>query len=65
MIALNNLRKSRTYRCVNFGEIREFQVMDILIDDFELKDIHTFEIYFYSEIVMYGKGNDFDIDEIN
>ena len=48
----------------NFGDIYEFEVIDVGANgDFRLKDIHTLEYYQLNDLVRYGKGNDFDLDE--
>ena len=65
MLALNSLRKGHCYKVVNFGDVYEFQIIEILLeDDFLLKDIHTFEIYKFSLITDYGIGEDYSIDEL-
>ena len=33
--------------------------------DFRVKNIHTLERYLLKEIITYGKGNDFEILEMN
>tara|TARA_Y100000588_G_C13659221_1_gene671354 strand:+ start:123 stop:278 length:156 start_codon:yes stop_codon:yes gene_type:complete len=50
---------------INFGETFEFEIIEIMGDgDCRLKDIHTLEPYNLNDLVMYGKGEDFDISEL-
>lgn len=63
-IALDNLRVGRVYRLVNQGEIRTIQVMDRLAgDNFKIKDLDTLEFYTISELLQWGKGKDYDLEE--
>lgn len=64
-ISLDTIRTGKKYIFRNFGEEREFQVLEILGDqDFKLKDLNTLELYHYKELVQYGKGKDFLLFEI-
>jgi hypothetical protein len=64
-LALNNLRKGKKYRLQNYDEVFEFQVTDILeAEMFQLKDLHTMETYMLHELIQYGKGKDFDLQEL-
>ena len=65
-IAYDALRVGRTYRLTNYGEAREFVVMRRLGDrNYLLKDKLSLEQYELSELVCYGIGKDYDLDEIN
>ena len=65
-IAFNNIRTHNKYRLTNYGEVFEFQVMEIFPrNEFKLKDLHTLEEYYMSHLIAQGKGNDFSIWEIN
>ena len=65
-IAYDALRVGRTYRFTNYGEVREFEVVKRLSDkNFLLKDKISLERYELAELVRYGKGKDYDMDEIN
>lgn len=62
---LNNLRTGKYYSLRNHGETFEFQVVEILSrEDFRLKDIHTMEYYDMSDLVRYGRGEDYLLDEL-
>ncbi len=63
-IAFNNLRTNKKYRLTNYGEQTEFVILDVHPNDFLLKDIHTLEQFWMSELISYGKGEDFSIWEI-
>lgn len=64
-LALDNLRVGRVYRFVNQGEIRTIQVIDRLADDnFKIKDLDTLEHYTIYELLQWGKGKDYDLDEV-
>lgn len=60
------LRVGKKYRLVNFNELNDFEVEQILSNgDMTVKDIHTLERYQLSELTRYGKGNDFEIRELD
>ncbi|MEL6559014.1 MAG: hypothetical protein AAFQ94_12570 [Bacteroidota bacterium] len=64
-LAFNSMRYGKKYSLVNFGELYEFEVVEIKTgDDFLLKDLFTLETYYMSDLIMYGKGDDFEIREL-
>ena len=64
-IALNNMRTHSKYRLTNFGEVYEFEVLEIFPEnEFRLKDIHTLEEYSLSALLTEGKGSDFSVWKI-
>ena len=64
-LAFNSMRYGKRYRLVNFGETFDFEVIDIKSNnEFTLKDIHTLEQYKMSELIRFGKGEDFEIREV-
>ncbi|AMQ56815.1 hypothetical protein [Algoriphagus sanaruensis] len=64
-IALDNLRVGRVYRLINQGEIRKIEIVSRLSDDnFKIKDLDTLEYYTIHELLQWGKGKDYDLDEI-
>ncbi|MDN3204516.1 hypothetical protein [Algoriphagus sediminis] len=64
-IALDNLRVGRKYRFINMGESRKIEVMDRLSgDNFRVKDLDTLEFYTLHELLQWGKGKDYDLDEL-
>ncbi len=63
-LALDNLRVGRVYRFVNQGETRTIQVIDRLAgDNFKIKDLDTLEYYTIYELLQWGKGKDYDLEE--
>lgn len=65
-IALDNLRVGRRYRLVNQGEVRKIEIISRLSgDNFKIKDLDTLEYYTIHELLQWGKGKDYDLDEVN
>lgn len=63
--SFNNIRVGKSFRLQNYGEISEFTVEEILSDgNCRLKDIHTLEQYHLYQLIEYGQGEDFEIQEI-
>jgi hypothetical protein len=62
-LSFDVLRVGKKYRLINYGDRYEFEIMKILINDFELKDLHTLERYRMNDLIKFGKGNDFEIRE--
>ncbi|SEF66876.1 hypothetical protein [Algoriphagus boritolerans] len=63
-IALDNLRVGRVYRFVNQGEIRTIEIMARLAgDNFKIKDLDTLEYYTIHELLQWGKGKDYELEE--
>jgi hypothetical protein len=64
-LALDNLRVGRVYRLINQGEIRKIEVMARLADEnFRVKDLDTLEYYTLHELLQWGKGKDYDLEEL-
>ncbi|MBD8487256.1 hypothetical protein IFO69_00710 [Echinicola sp. CAU 1574] len=64
-IALDNLRVGRLYYLVNYGEKRQLEVLAKLgRDNFQVKDLDTLEIYEMEELLQWGIGKDYDLDEL-
>ncbi|PZX56859.1 hypothetical protein LV84_01985 [Algoriphagus ratkowskyi] len=64
-IALDNLRIGRKYQLVNMGEIRQVVIVARLRGtNFQVKDLDTLELYTIEELLQWGIGKDYDIDEI-
>jgi hypothetical protein len=63
-IALDNLRVGRVYRLVNQGEVRTIEIVARLSgDNFKIKDLDTLEFYTIHELLQWGKGKDYDLEE--
>ncbi|HEY8511581.1 MAG TPA: hypothetical protein VIL31_06455 [Cyclobacteriaceae bacterium] len=65
-ISTDVLRTGKKYRLVNHGEVHEFTVEKILANgDFVVKDSLTLERYHLNELIAYGKGKDYLLEEIH
>lgn len=64
-LSFDVLRTGKKYRLINFGEQHEFIIESIQSDgDFRVKDLNTLERYKLKELISYGKGKDFLLEEI-
>jgi hypothetical protein len=64
-ISVDNLRKGKKYRLTNYGEQFDFQVMDMPDEEaYLLKDLNTLDLYYLNDLIKFGKGRDFDLEEI-
>lgn len=64
-IALDNLRVGRRYRLVNMGEVRKIEIISRLSgQNFQIKDLETLEFYTIEELLQWGVGKDYDLDEL-
>lgn len=63
-MSFDNLRVGKRYRLTNYGEVSEFEVLEVLEDDFLLKDSLSLDTYYLSKLVEYGTSDDFDIEEL-
>lgn len=64
-IALDNLRVGRKYLLINQGEIRKLEIINRLQGvNFQVKDLDTLEYYTIEELLQWGRGKDYDLDEL-
>ena len=64
-LSFDVLRTGKKYRLINFGEEHEFVVESVLDNgDFKVKDLLTLERFRLRELITYGKGKDFLLEEI-
>lgn len=64
-IALDNLRVGRFYEFTNQGEKRRLEILARLSsDNFKVRDVDTTEVYTMEELLRWGKGKDYELDEI-
>ncbi len=64
-LSFDNLRKGKKYSLKNYGEKFEFQVMEMPEDGvYTVKDLATLETYDLNDLIKYGKGKDFDLEEL-
>jgi hypothetical protein len=65
-LSFNVLRTGKKYRLINFGEKHEFEIENILPNgDFRVKDILTLERFYLKELIRYGEGKDFLLEELD
>ena len=63
-ISFDVLRAGKKYRLVNYGETHDFVIEQILADgDFRVKDLLTLERYKLKDLIKYGKGKDYSLEE--
>lgn len=63
-MSFDNLRVGKHYRLTNYGEVSEFEVLEVLEEDFLLKDRLSLDTYHLSKLIEYGTSDDFDIEEL-
>lgn len=64
-LSFDVLRMGKKYRLTNFGERHDFVIEQILHNgDFKVKDLLTLERYHLKELITYGKGKDFMLEDI-
>ena len=65
-ISFDVLRAGKKYRLINHGERHEFVIETILVNgDFRVKDLLTLERYLMKDLINYGKGKDYLLEEID
>ena len=63
--SFNIIRTGKRYRLINFGETYEFEIIEIFSDeDCLVRSLDTLESYHLADLIRYGKGEDFDFEEI-
>jgi hypothetical protein len=64
-LAFSSLRVGRRYKIENYREEFNLQLMEILHpQDFLFKSVDSLEPILMSEIIQFGKGEDFVISEV-
>ncbi len=64
-LSLDNLRKGKKYRMINYADEIHFQVIAIPEEnEFLIKDLLTLETYRLHDLLQYGKSKDFDLEEL-
>ena len=64
-LSFDVLRTGKKYLLINFGEKHEFIVESVLDNgDFKVKELMTLERFRLKELISYGKGKDFILEEI-
>ncbi|MFT2011066.1 hypothetical protein ACMA1I_20520 [Pontibacter sp. 13R65] len=63
-LSLDNLRIGKKYSLKNYGEVFDFQVIAMPEENvYQVKDLHTLDKYLLEDLLKYGKGKDFDLQE--
>lgn len=64
-LAFSSMRVGKKYRLINYGEKSEFILQEVIgRNDYKLKDLFSLESYLMSELIQFGKGEDFELREI-
>jgi hypothetical protein len=65
-ISTDVLRVGKKYYLLNHGERFEFIVVEALYDNnFRLKDLSSLEEYQLNDLIQFGKGADYDLEELH
>ena len=65
-ISFDTIRTGKRYFLRNYGEESKFEVLDIMANgDFKVKDLMSLEVFLLSDLVRYGKGGDYELQEIS
>lgn len=65
-ISIDNLRIGLKYHLKNYGEERDFVVLEKTAeDDFKIKDLNTLEIYQFQDFIRFGIATDYELYEIS
>lgn len=65
-LSFDVLRTGKKYRLTNFGEMHEFVVENVLGNgDYKVKDLLTLEQFRLKDLIKYGKGKDYLLEEMN
>jgi len=64
-LAFSSMRVGKKYRLINYGESFEFQLIEVTNrNNYKLKDLTSLEFYFMSDLIKFGRGEDFELREI-
>ena len=65
-ISPDTMRVGHHYRLVNYGQVTEFEVLEVLEDDdFIIKDINILEEMNFKDLIRYGKSEDYELEELD
>ncbi|NMM47021.1 hypothetical protein [Marinigracilibium pacificum] len=63
-MSFNGLRVGNHYKVKNFGEVYIFEVVERIGElNYKCKDVVSLETFEFEDIIRYGIGKDFDLDE--
>ena len=64
-LSFNVLRTGKKYRLTNFGDYHDFIIESVLGNgDFKVKDLHTLERYHLKDLLTFGMGKDFMLEDL-
>ena len=64
-MVFSSMRVGKRYRLINYGEKTEFVLEEVLSrSDYKLRDLYSMESYLMSELIRFGRGEDFELIEI-
>lgn len=64
-IAFTSMRVGKKYSLLNYGEKIEFELIEVFNNkDYRLKDLFSMEYYTMSDLIKFGRGEDFELKEI-
>ena len=65
IISVDTMRVGKRYCLINHGDTTTFLILSSEeTNDFAIKDLLSLEIYRFSNLVAYGRGEDFELFEI-
>ncbi len=65
-LSFANLQTGHKYLLRNYGEDVKFVILEILgNNECSVKHLETLEIFMLSDLIKYGKGPDYEINEID
>ncbi len=64
-ISFDTIRTGKRYVFKNYGEEFRFEVLEITDEDIQVRDTLTLDSYLLSDLVKYGKGEDYDLRELD
>ncbi len=64
-ISIDTVRIGKKYKLINNHDITEFQVIERLSNsNFLIKDLTSLDIYEFENLVQFGKGSDYSLEEL-
>ncbi|MGF1635906.1 MAG: hypothetical protein ACFCUU_02450 [Cyclobacteriaceae bacterium] len=65
-MSIDNMRVGKTYFLRNLGDSTSFMILEGTGEkDYIIKDLITLEVYPFKELTKFGKGKDFELNELN
>ncbi len=64
-ISIDTVRIGKKYKLINNHDITEFQVIERLSNsNFLIKDLTSLDVYEFENLVQFGKGSDYSLEEL-